>query len=182
MYCVLFAKEGGRINTLGALVNMPLIDFKRGTEKINIHFAKKFHIESVEAAESFVTVMNKPELAIDRRLSSERSRRAAKNSQILMSNAESVIFCGRQNIALRGHRDDMLATKKDPTANRGNFLALLQFRVQAGDLILKEHLENAPRNALYTSKTVQNELITICGSIIRVKMAQEAVFFFCDCR
>ena len=55
MYCVLFAKEGGRSNTLGALVNTPLIDFKRATEKLNIHFAKKFHIESVEAAESFFT-------------------------------------------------------------------------------------------------------------------------------
>ena len=180
MYCVLFAKEGGRINTLGALVNTPLIDFKRATEKLTSHFAKKFHIESVETAESFAAVMKKPELAIDRRLSSERSRRAARNTQKLISIAETVIFCGRQNIALRGHRDDTLATKQDATANHGNFLALLQFRVQAGDLILKEHLENAAGNALYTSKTVQNELITICGNIIRgkiVKMVQEAEFF-----
>ena len=63
-----------------------------------------------------------------------------------------------------GHRDDTPSTKKDPHANHGNFLALLQFRVQAGDHILKRHQDNAAGNALYSSKTVQN---TICGDIIR---------------
>ena len=46
--------------------------------------------------------------------------------------------------------------------------------------MLKEHLKTAARNALYTIKTVQNEMITICGSIIRRKlleMVQNAGFF-----
>lgn len=137
MYCVLFAREGGRI-TLGALVNSPLIDFKRATEKLAIHFSKKFHIESLQTAESFTAMMRKPDLSIDRRLSSERSKRAAENSKKLMSIAETVILCGRQGFALRGHRDDSLATNQDPDANHGNFLALLKFRVQAGDMVLKD--------------------------------------------
>ena len=69
---------------------------------------------------------------------------------------------------------------EDSYANRGNFLALLHFRVQAGDQVLKEHLKTAAGNALYTSKTVQNEMITICGSVIRRKlleMVQNAGFF-----
>ena len=32
--------------------------------------------------------------------------------------------------------------------------------------MLEEHLKNSASNALYTSKTVQNELIVICGDII----------------
>ena len=91
-----------------------------------------------------------------------------------------MIFCGRQGLAFRGHHDDTPSTKKDSCTNRGNFLALLHFRVQAGDQVLKEHLKRAAGNALYTSKTVQNEMITICGSIIRTKllvMVQIAGFF-----
>ena len=36
--------------------------------------------------------------------------------------------------------------------------------------MLEEHLKNSASNALYTSKTVQNELIVICGDIIRNKI------------
>ena len=35
--------------------------------------------------------------------------------------------------------------------------------------MLEEHLKNSASNALYTSKTVQYELIVICGDIIRNK-------------
>ena len=90
--------------------------------------------------------MNNPDLTVYHRLSSERSGHIAEK---LMSIAETVIFCGRQGLAFRGHRDGTPSTKEDL---HGNFLALLQFRVQAGDLILKHHLDNAG-NALYTSKT-----------------------------
>ena len=62
-YCVLFAR-GGPIKALGALVNKPLIDFKRATEKLSDHFAKKFHKTAVELAESFSVVMKNPELII----------------------------------------------------------------------------------------------------------------------
>ena len=34
-------------------------------------------------------------------------------------------------------------------------------------MILAEHLHSGDRNSLYTSKTIQNELIEICGDIIR---------------
>ena len=51
--------------------------------------------------------------------------------------------------------------------NPGNFQGLLDFRVQAGDVVLKEHFTNSPRNATYRSKTIQNELISCCGEIVR---------------
>ena len=124
--------------------------------------------------------MENPEIAIDRRLSSERSKRAAENHLKLRSIAETVIFCGRQGLTFRGHRDDMPAVREDPVANHGNFLALLQFRIQAGDQVLKEHLRTAAGNALYTSKTIQNQMIIICGDIIRNKLLekiQKAGFF-----
>ena len=129
--CV-FARDGPKMK-LGALGNRPLMDFKRATEKFADHFfSKKFHKESLEAAALFTTIQD---LAIDHRLSSERSRRAAENRLKLMSIAETVMFCGRQGLAFRGHRDDTPSIREDPHANHGNF-PLLQFRVNSGDHVL----------------------------------------------
>ena len=47
--------------------------------------------------------------------------------------------------------------------NRGNFV---EFRAEH-DQILAQHLANAPRNATYTSKTIQNELIEVVGNCSR---------------
>ena len=117
--------------------------------------------------------MKKPEVAIDQRLNSQRTRLAERNRLKLVSIAETVLFCGCQGLALRGHRDDGPSARDDVHTNHGNFLALLHFRVQAGDDILKDHLETAARNAIYTSKTVQNELISISGSIIQRKLLEK---------
>lgn len=68
----------------------------------------------------------------------------------------------------------------DPLTNYGNFLALLQFRIQAGDEVLKKHLQTAQGNALYTSITIQNEMISIYGNLIRhkiLKSVRDAHFF-----
>ena len=79
--------------------------------------------------------------SIDEQLSSERSRHVAENRLKLKSIVKTVIFCGRQGIALRGHRDD--GPSLQTSANHGNFQALLQFRIDAGDQVLKEHLKTA---------------------------------------
>ena len=79
----------------------------------------------------------------------------------------TVIFYGRQGIALRGHRDDWKHVDEHSHANRSNFVALLHFKMQSGDKVLADHLASCGRSSLYTSKTTQNELIGICGSIIR---------------
>ena len=52
------------------------------------------------------------------------------------------------------------------TASHGNFLALLDFRVEAGDSVLGMHLSTAAKNALYTYWNIQNQLIHICGEQI----------------
>ena len=81
-----------------------------------------------------------------------------------------MLLCGRQGIAFCGHHDDRPSMEEHPDRNHGNFLALLHFRIQAGDKVLYSHLKSAPGNATYTSKNVQNELIGICGDIIRNKI------------
>ena len=47
---------------------------------------------------------------------------------------KAVLFCGRQNLALRGHRDD----NSSISVKKGNFLALLSLMAET-DSNLQEH-------------------------------------------
>ena len=173
-YCALFAKCGPTVTELGVLVNKPLTNFKKATEKLDKHFFEtQFHKLAVQAAMMFSKVQQNKALSIDQQLNTLRQERIAQNRAKLRSIVETVIFCGRQGIALRGHQDDQTHVESNPLSNHGNFLALLRFRVQAGDQVLGHHLGTAPANALYVSKTIQNELISICGNHIQEKILKE---------
>ncbi|KAJ8928690.1 hypothetical protein NQ314_018700 [Rhamnusium bicolor] len=56
---------------------------------------------------------------------------------------------------------------------RGNFSALLKFRIKSGDTALRQHLETANANTTYISKTVHNELINVCKEIIQENILAE---------
>nr|CAB3265168.1 52 kDa repressor of the inhibitor of the protein kinase-like [Phallusia mammillata] len=102
-----------------------------------------------------------------------RKIQAANNRAVLSSVLETVILCGRQNIALRGHADSGPVsdpTQQSTTVNEGNFRSLLRFRVSSGDNVLKNHLETCAKNAMYTSSVIQNELISTCGTLIRTEL------------
>ena len=92
------------------------------------------------------------------------------NQTVLKSIIETIIFCGRQAHSLRGHRDDPQFYNSSllefTSVNVGNFSELIRFRVPAGDGILKRHILKAPSNAKYMFKTIQNELICLCGEEI----------------
>ena len=81
---------------------------------------------------------------------------------------KNVIFCGRQGIPLRGHSDTgtLAFPDGDPAVKDGNFRVLLRFRIDAGDVALKERLESCMRNATYISPYIQNEIVATCGDII----------------
>ena len=159
----------------GTLVTSPLTNLQKASEKLREHFegvkgesAKKYHLKALQTAEMFVGVMTKKQLPIDQQLSQVRTKTIAKNKQILKSIVDTIIFCGRQGIALRGHRDSIKHVDlENISTNPGNFLALLKFRVDSGDEVLANHLATCGKNASFTSKNIQNQLIDICGSIIQ---------------
>ena len=78
-----------------------------------------------------------------------------------------VLLCRKQGLALRGHRDDKISSTEEDDAhsNEGNFVELVQFRAET-DPVLAQHLAKSPRNARYTSKTIQNELVEVIGECI----------------
>ena len=92
--------------------------------------------------------MKQEVVPVDQQLNTILQQQIAKNRTIMASLFKTVLFCGRNNIAFRGSRDE------DPSNEslKGNFQALLYFRVESGDTVLQEHFETASRNATYVSK------------------------------
>ena len=82
---------------------------------------------------------------------------------------KTIIFCGRLGIALRGHKDDGIIDIDTAISGReGNFRALLAFRVDSGDSILEEHLNNSNKMQLTYLKQFKIGLlncvaIKLCG-------------------
>ena len=89
---------------------------------------------------------------------------------------KTIVLCGRQNISIRGHRDNLSDLEKDFSSSdsHSNFLVHLNFRIEAGDTILGEHLSTAVRNATYISNTIQNQIIDVLADqLIRQNIIQK---------
>ena len=73
-------------------------------------------------------------------LDSGRKAQAVQNRAKLNPIVKTVIFCGRQVIPLRGHTETgiLALPDGDPAVNGRSFCALLRFRIDAGDVALKE--------------------------------------------
>ena len=120
---------------------------------------------------TFLKSYTDPKCRIDVRIRTTGEERIERNRTILASIIKTLIFCGRQGISLRGHRDD--ETCRDNSSNMGNFKELLDFRASAGDELLKEHLVSFKKNASYISKTSQNELLFCLKTFIQEKIVEE---------
>ena len=114
--------------------------------------------------------------SIDVVIDSNLKEEVKKNRQILNPIVDSVIFCGRLGLPLRGHRDDAKyqpEVGKYSTGGVGNFIESLNLRVRAGDEVLENHLKNCGKNRTYISKTSQNKIINNCGEVIIDKIIHD---------
>ncbi|CAC5415010.1 unnamed protein product [Mytilus coruscus] len=101
-------------------------------------------------------------------LQSNNAAIIAKNSDIIRSILKCLEFCGRREMAHRGHRDDDAGHSK----NKGNFKELIQFRIEAGDTTPEQHFKTCSKVATYTS-TSQNELLTCIKTNIHKSIVEE---------
>jgi len=180
--CVLFgpasATAGRSCQNLGKLVTEPLTQFHRlfGRDGyLTTHESLEYHKSAMVRSDEFKTRFSAG-TTVDEDVDKASSEQAAENRRRLAPVVKTILFCARQNIAFRGHRDDgnlmhdedardMSVVRKD-----GNFRALLKFCIDAGDETLRQHLESSASNATYISKTTQNELIKAAGDVVRQKI------------
>ena len=181
--CVFFAPEKVALQSTGQFVINPFNTWVSKSQKMNAHASLEYHMASVAKMNEFVAGMKHPAATIDSKFDKEEQMRFEENCTVIESLLKVVILCGKQGLALRGHRDDridLIEEEDDKVSeNYGNFLELVHFRAET-DAALRKHLEHAPKNALYTSKTIQNELIKVIGSRIQsdiISEVKEAMFY-----
>lgn len=151
-----------------SLVSSAAIDPSNFGKTLSTHAKSEVHAKSLEASENFQRIMSGDKKDIASCISSSYNSIVEKNRQILTAIVETIILCGRQNLALRGHDEE-----------RGNFIALLEYQAKHNP-VLKDHLQHGDPRTKYTSNKIQNELIDICGDQIKsriVKNCNSAPFF-----
>lgn len=171
--CSLFAKNR---EMKKSFVNTPFLNWTKMKEKANCHQQNDYHSDSVLEASNFLQSRKLPENCIDVRLDRQKNLNIEKNREILKHIIQGIIYCSKQGIALRGHRENL-----EGNGNPGNFLAMLKV-IASYNNDFKEHLKSpAMRNATYISPKIQNELIDIIAhQIIQKKIIdeiKEAKFF-----
>ena len=149
--------------SLGAFVKTAFVKYNKSKELLAGHLIKQYHLTAMERASKFIANFLNPEGRIDSSLAEAGSKNFQFNSKILPTIVEAVIFCARQRIALQGSHQDKVDYSSEPTQNQGNFVAVLRLL----DSTLDGHFKHGARNALYTSKTVQNEVLQIAADQIR---------------
>ncbi|KAJ8928182.1 hypothetical protein NQ314_019244 [Rhamnusium bicolor] len=128
----------------------------------------------MEYAENFIRTYEDSGKEVINILDSRRHEQIKQNRERHRPIIESLIYLGRQNISLRGHRDHgKLEIGKSSTssdANEGNFRQLLIFRVSSEDHELKSHLESCSSKATYISKNIQNQWTERHDSVLKFKV------------
>ena len=147
------------------LVTKPFNTWAKMTTKAKTHAQHEYHLAAVAKMKDFINRYENPTQAVDVTLQSRMQQIMERNQHVIESLLKIVLLCGKQGLASRGHRDDQVDWSDESSSNQDNFVRLVRFRAET-DSILAAHLQEAPQNARYTSKGIQNELIDVVGQSI----------------
>ncbi|KAH8036785.1 hypothetical protein HPB51_005653 [Rhipicephalus microplus] len=176
-YCVVFASEcagKGEHQRLGCFVTKEFTNYKKAMDAFKSHASSSYHAMSTTLYENFLAVRSHSQHDILTQLDHGLKKQAEEDRKKTLPLIETILFCGRQEVPLRGTDDSGPINMSEvlPFKNDGNFRALLRMRAKSGDAALRAHTETSPANALYTNPKIQNELIALCGKIIQRKIVE----------
>lgn len=186
-FCVFFAPQlvgQSSSQQLGALCTEPFKNWKKATEKFELHQTTIYHQNAIIKAENLKKALENPSQSIENLLNKQAHLQALENRKKLAPIIKTILFCGRNNLPLRGHRDsgplkiqgDEGETELEEQITQkgiGLFKKLLLFRIEAGDDALKAHLGSSGENATYLSPNIQNQIIGSCNKIILGKLVRD---------
>lgn len=172
-FCVLFGPEAIRNQSLKRLVTTPFTRYKDAIELFSGHESNKFHQNAVAQAEAFKNSCASGSEDISIAISSSHQRQVEENRMKIVPIIKTVMFCARNELPLRGHRDHGKLDVSNNVTNDGVFRSALRFRVDAGDTVLQNHLETAAANATYLSWETQNAIIDACGACVQKCIVEE---------
>lgn len=102
------------------MVVKPLVNFSKLFGKdglLDTHVNHNYHKDAVNTAKDFLEVIKNPQKKNANLIDSHRMQLVEDNRRRLIPIIETISFLGKQNISLRGHRDDGPLDFK----NQGNF-------------------------------------------------------------
>ncbi|XP_065197012.1 52 kDa repressor of the inhibitor of the protein kinase-like [Sycon ciliatum] len=171
--CVMFAPDDPK---LGQLYRSPLENFTRFKTACNRHAEQNIHKNALAKFSHFKSQVRSNDIV--QQLVDVNSTQSEENMQKLRGIVETVIVCGKQNIPLRAHRNELYNPGRDEqvAGNPGNFLALMDFRAGAGDASVSRSFHKKPgggRSIKYTTPRIQNQLVECCGDDIRKQILDE---------
>ncbi|KAL4153519.1 hypothetical protein QTP88_001352 [Uroleucon formosanum] len=141
-------------------------------ENFSSHSSNLYHKKSVDSAEHFLSVQRGLQSNIVQQIDVGLKKQIEENKKKLHPIVNTIIMMDRQEISFRGTSDfgRLTVSDSEPIINDGNCRAILRMRIKSGDSELKNHIESAPCNALYTSPDIQNKFISIFGNLILEKI------------
>lgn len=171
-YCVAFAKNeaGFKNQKLGALVLKKYDNWRHALEDFKYHSNLEYHKKCLLDADNFLIMLKNPSMSIDNIIDTEKSKQVLRNRKNIIPIIEAIILCGRQNLALRGHRDSG-KIETDYSNNDGNFREILRYRAK-GDIEMQAYLE-APGKMKYISHRSQNDMIDACNKVLLNKVVSK---------
>ena len=136
------------------------MNWKDAVSDMKNHAVLNYHKQSMARMNGFLETQKNPAKRVDTSMNDKSKEIIEKNKSFLKSIIKCIEFCGRQGLAIRGHRDSGSYGAHDKLENEGNFKTLLNF-IDSGDKDLENHLLSSKKNASYISNTCQNDLL-IC--------------------
>lgn len=127
-------------------------NWKKGVEKFKSHESSEAHRSSIEKLRAYESSLKRGSVTVQ--LISQRASEIEENKKYLESICETLLFCARQGIALRGHDE------KEDSSNKGTFLELLNLRSKDNDLVKKFFMKKE-KYFSYSSKEIQNEILEL---------------------
>jgi len=133
----------------------------RASERLKSHQMSKYHINSKTAMNNFCFKKSIDEV-IDSNKTLQLSKRESErlNDREIMKRLIDIVIClAKCGKPFRGHDESQTSYQK------GMFLELIQILYKY-DTILKTHIYSGPKNAMYTSNIIQNDIINSVHNVI----------------
>ena len=144
--CVILGKRIGINSSKVDRLVTTLKGWSCAVSRFKMHSKSDIHKTSLATMQSFLNVKKNKIKSIETIQNKIIDDKITQNRMKLASLIKIALPLARRNVPFRGHRDDSKYYDKE---NSGNFQALINFRIDSGDTVLKEHFDTAPKNASY---------------------------------
>lgn len=132
------------------------------SQKFKLHQSSKAHLASVTSLTHFLNSKSIDVVLNEEKVKSlsEKEKKKEKNRCIMRRLIDITLCLGIGGKSFRGHNE------KDSDTHKGLFLDLI-YLLKKYDPILNNHFDCGPRNALYFSNHIQNDVISSINTVIK---------------